>query len=78
MIEKETKAFARGVMQFLKDKPKSKIQALTHIWDRVIIAGWTGMVIFTSIVTNNVGIVLLILWSILILFFGIYLTAHRR
>ena len=78
MIKKDTRAFAKGIISFLKDKPKGKWQAVAHVWDRLIMAGAGLIVTVTAFVTNQGGLLILILWSLGLLIFGVYLTSKGR
>lgn len=77
-MKKDLKKFARLVISFLTDKPKSKYQAICHIWDRVIVvfAGtWIGV---TAFVTNQAGTLLLMMMIIAFMFLGLWLVSKGR
>ena len=60
------------------DKPQSKWQAFAHVWDRGIVAVSGVILSGTAMVTNNVGIFLVLIWSLIFLVFGLWLVNHRR
>lgn len=77
-MKKSLPKFARFVLKFLTDKPKSKWSALAHIWDRgiVVLAGtWVAV---TAFVTNQAGTLLLIVTILAFMFLGLWLVAHSK
>ena len=65
-------------MKALADKPKSKWQSIAHVWDRAIVVNLGGLITVTAFITNNAGILLLIIWGGVILFFGLYVASRRK
>lgn len=78
MKKNDLQRFCRAIVKFLADKPKGKWTAFAHVWDRGIVAGLGIVTFVTASVTNNTGMLLLILWSLAILGFGLYLVSKGR
>ena len=78
MLKKDTITFSKWFLKWLTTKPKGKYQTIASIWNRAIVGAYGTILIFTAIITNNVGILLILLWNLLIFIFGLWLLSKGK
>ena len=78
MLKNDTIAFSKWFFKWLTTKPVGKYQIIASSWNRAIAGAYGTILTFTAIITNNVGIVLILLWSILIFIFGLWLLSRGK
>lgn len=77
-MKNDLKKFARLVFKFLTDKPKSKWSAFAHVWDRGMVTVGGLILGVTAFMTNQAGILLLIISLGAFVFFGLWLVSKGR
>ena len=78
MLKKDTIKFSKWFFKWLTTKPKGKYETIAHIWDRGIAIGYGIVLTFTALITNNMGITLILVWSLIILIFGFWLLSRGK
>ena len=74
MTKREIRSFLREI---LLEKPTKKWQATARVVDRGIWLGWAGLIWVTSAVTNNMGVLMLLIWIIVGVFIIYYYFVAR-
>ena len=78
MIRQDIKSFSKWFFKWLLEKPQGKWQALAHIYDRAMV-GMAGVIVtVTAFLTSNIGMLVLFIWGLGLLVFGLWLVAHKR
>ena len=73
-MKTKLKKFAKEILNRITSKPKSKYQAFAYAWDRGIIA----LLAFSAFITNQAGILLVIIAILATMFFGMWLVSKGR
>ena len=78
MILQNTRAFAHFLLKWIMDKPKGKWQAVAHVWDRLIVGLGGLLLTITAFITNQTGVLIIIIWSLFMLVFALWLISRSK
>ena len=78
LLKKDTIKFSKWFFKWLTTKPKGKYQTIAHSWNKAIATGYGMILTFTAMVTGNMGITIILVWSLIIFIFGLWLLSRGK